>query len=342
MQDIFLGMGSKMVDEETQYSDDVNYLAELHQYSPFMVQEIKRNFPEDYKEVLQAFDRPAPQVIRVNTLRATPEMVVNCLKEKGFGVRPIEWLNYAFEITELNNTVQIGATHEYLFGWYYLQNLASMLPVHALYPQPGDIVLDMCAAPGSKTTQIGQYMQNKGTIIATDIHYLRCKTLAANLKRCGVQNAIICPIDAIQTKNFIQLGIRPQKILLDAPCTGSGVIRTDPSRKRSRNEHDIAQMAQIQKKLLKTGLDLLDHQGYLVYSTCSFHYQENEAVVAEVLRERSDIRILPLPATYGLPAFTKMGEEIFGDDMLNAQRVSPIHPVKYAPDAFFICLLQKD
>jgi NOL1/NOP2/sun family putative RNA methylase len=321
---------------------EIEQLAEMYQYSPFMIREIMVNFPGEYRDLLNAFERPVAPTIRVNTLKATPQQVEKALFKKGFKLNPISWFDYAYEVTSSDNNLQLGATHEYLFGWYYLQNIASMVPVHVLFPEPGDIVLDMCAAPGSKTTQIAQYMKNKGVLIATELKHTRLRTLMSNLRRCGVQNAITFPYDAVDVKKFTSMGVRPNKILLDAPCTGSGIIRTDPTRKRSRSVNDLKTMSELQKTMLKAGLELLAPGGLLVYSTCSFHYQENEAVVADALKKVKGIQLIAPTLDLGLHGFSSIDGHEFGIEMLNCRRLSPLHPNEYSPDAFFYCVFQKN
>jgi NOL1/NOP2/sun family putative RNA methylase len=318
---------------------EITKLAENYAYSPFMIKELMINYPQDYLKVIRAFEQPSPEWIRVNTLKATRDQVIKALQTKQFEVKTNEWFDYALEIDRNQSKFQLGATHEFLHGWYYLQNLASMVPVHILFPEPGDVVWDMCAAPGSKTTQIGQFMQQQGTILATDLKENRIKSLCANIKRCGIENAIIFPFDAINAHKFAEMGIYPNKILLDAPCTGSGVIRTDPTRKTSRNEGDIKIMSQIQKKLLRAGLDLLPSKGFLAYSTCSFHYQENEEVIASVLKNVKNVQIIEPSVNIGLPGFDRIEAQEFGYDLLKSRR---LNPVDHNTDAFFYCLLQKD
>lgn len=319
-------------------NEEIKRLADLHGYSNLMMAELIKNYPDDYVEVIKAFEKPLIKAIRVNTLKVTPETVKTALEQKEFKLAPNEWLNYAFNIFSEEAKFDLGATHEYLHGWYYLQTIASMIPVHILFPEPNDTVLDMCAAPGSKTTQIAQYMQNEGIIIAIDDKKNRILSLNANLKRCGVYNCVTFPYNAKNVKKLATAGIKPNKILLDAPCTGAGIIRQDPTRKTSRDLSDIKYMASLQKELLTAGLELLAPQGWLLYSTCSFHYQENEMVISEVLPKFKDVEIVSPAENIGLPGLIKVGNIEFGDQMLKARRLAPnIHDT----DAFFYCLLKK-
>ncbi|MHA1585597.1 MAG: RsmB/NOP family class I SAM-dependent RNA methyltransferase [Promethearchaeota archaeon] len=314
-------------------------IAEDTGYSPFMVQELIKNYPDDYQAVIRGFDKPPLNTIRVNTLKTTPDLVKQRLKEKNFDLRPAPWIKNAFHVNTTEANFTLGATHEYLMGYYYLQSLASMVPVEFLYPMPDDKVLDMCAAPGSKTTQIGQMMQQRGQIVAVDNKITRLRALASNIRRCGIQNCILFQNDAAQLYKNIGTKFFPNKILLDAPCSGSGIIRIDRTRKHVKNDNNIRRLAQIQKQLLRNGLNLLQSGGYLVYSTCSFHYQENEQVIAETLKNFKDVEIVEPAEDIGLPGLEHVGNIEFGYDMLKTRRLSPnIHDT----DAFFICLLHKN
>jgi NOL1/NOP2/sun family putative RNA methylase len=320
-------------------SEEDKQLAKEYNYSPFMIRELIANFPADYLEVIKAFEKPPLKSIRVNLLKTTPEIVKDALEQKGFQLAKSEWLPYAFHVVNNTSQFDLGATHEYLHGWYYLQSYASMIPVHILYPEPKDTVLDMCAAPGSKTTQIGQYMQNKGVLVAIDSNRDRLNAVISNLKRCGVYNTIVFPMDSREVKKLGAMGFQPNKILLDAPCTGAGIIRSDPTRKHSRELVDVKEAAVRQKQLLKAGLELLAPNGMLLYSTCSFHYQENEQVVAEVVHQMKDIEIIEPNEQIGMPGLDKVNQIDFGYEMLKTRR---LYPNVHDTDAFFFALLHKN
>ncbi|MHA1521867.1 MAG: RsmB/NOP family class I SAM-dependent RNA methyltransferase [Promethearchaeota archaeon] len=319
--------------------DKIYDIAERFEYSPYMIEQIMKNFPNDYLAAIKSFAMPPRETIRVNTLKITPKELKIRLEKKGFRLIPTPWLDYAFHVDSVDAPHSLGATHEYLKGLYYIQSLGSMIPVHLLYPEPEDQVLDMCAAPGSKTSQIAlHYMKNQGNLIAIDIKPSRVQSLISNLHRMGITNTIAFPYDTGRV--FTQhLGkFRPNKILLDAPCSGSGIIRVDPSVRRTKNDNQILRLQQKQKELLRAGLKMLQPGGTMVYSTCSFYYQENEQVVAEVLGEMDNIEIIEPHEDIGLPGFSSIGDLDFGYDLVKTRRLTPhLHDT----DAFFICLLQK-
>ena len=215
-------------------------------------------------EYLKANELPLTPSIRTNTLKISASNLKNRLENKGFELELIKWVPYAYNI--LKAPYNLGSTHEFLQGYYYLQNVASMLPAIILDPKSSDIVIDMCAAPGSKATHLAQLMNNKGTLILIDRNKKRIPALEVNLRRLGIHNSIVLNFDAI---NLPELNIKADKILLDAPCTGEGLIRQDKNRKKSKKLIDIEKLSLIQRKLLSAGLKMLKPTGELLYSTCS-------------------------------------------------------------------------
>ena len=285
------------------------------------------------KELLIANEKPLTPSIRVNTLKIDQETLKVRLKSKGFELEQIRNVPYGFYI--LKSATNLGSSHEYLQGYYYLQNFASMLPAIALNPQPSDTILDMCAAPGSKATQLAQIMINKGVLYLIDRNAKRIPALRANIDRMGVINSIILNYDS---KNLSSLKIEANKILLDAPCTGEGLIRQDPNRKKSRSLKDINKMSKIQFKLLKSGLSTLKHGGSLVYSTCSIAPEENEVVVNKALEDNEDFEIIKMPYQFGVDGLPDYNGITFIKEMHYAQR---LYPHLHDTIGFFMCLIKK-
>ena len=317
-----------------QNRDKIKKLAEHYGYLPYM---IRRYFdflgPHETIELLKANENPPKIWIRINSLKITPKEIANRLSKKGFDIKKSEWLSYAFKIQE--EPLNIGALHEYLQGYYYIQHLVSMLPAKVLNPDPQDTVIDMCASPGGKATHLAQLMENKGKLYLIERNPQRIPALRLNIRRMGVANSIILEHDAKQLNN---LNLKADKILLDAPCTGEGLIREDPTRKTSRSLDDIRKLADIQKKLLSAGLRSLKKGGILLYSTCSIAPEENELVVDEVLNKNSNIKIVEIDTQYGIPGFREVFGNTLRPDLENAQR---FFPHRHDTIGFFICLLQK-
>jgi len=284
-------------------------------------------------KLLEANERPLTSSIRVNTLKIQPGELRNRLENKGFELQTIEWISYGFEI--LKETYNLGSLHEYLQGYFYLQNVASMLPAIILDPKPGETVIDMCAAPGGKATHMAQIMNNKGSLILIERNSKRIPALEINLRRMGVLNSIVLNFDAI---NLQKLNIEADKVLLDAPCTGEGLIRQDKSRKKSKTQKDIEKLAGIQKKLLNSGLKVLKPGGTLLYSTCSIAPEENEFVINDVLQDRLEYSIIPLNTQYGISGLTKAFGKTLRKDLKFSQR---IYPHIHNTIGFFICLIKK-
>ena len=285
-------------------------------------------------KLLEANERPLIPSIRVNTLKISVLELKKRLEKKGNELKPIEWIPYGFNIVKESSN--LGSSHEFLQGYYYLQNIASMLSAIILDPKPNDIVIDMCAAPGSKSTHLAQLMENKGTLILIERNLNRIPALEVNLRRMGIINSIVLNMDAINLSNT---NVKGDKILLDAPCTGEGLIRQDPSRKKSKRMKDIEKMASIQKKLLTTGLKALNSGGMLLYCTCSIAPEENEIVVDEVLNKSNNYNIVEISKNYGVKGLTN----VFGVKLLEDLKFSQrLYPHLHDTIGFYYCLIKKE
>ncbi len=220
--------------------------------------------------------------IRVNTLKKDISLVKKRLNDQGWKLTQIPWCKEGFWVEHEDGRLDIGNTREHVLGYYYVQEAASMIPPIVLDPKPGDIVLDMCASPGSKTTQIAQMMWNKGLLVANDFTGQRMKALGINVQRMGLTNTVI-------TKMYGQWFKRKtdkyDKILLDAPCSGTGTIRKSVKTLKIWNPTMISRLASTQKKLIDSAFNSLREGGILVYSTCSNEPEENEAVIDYLLEE---------------------------------------------------------
>jgi ribosomal RNA methyltransferase Nop2 len=221
-----------------------------------------------------------------------------------------------------------------------IQSASSFIPVMALAPQENEIVLDMAAAPGGKTTYIGQLMRNTGTLFANDLRKDRCKALIANVHRMGLTNVVVTNLDG---KVLSKMLPRTDRVLLDAPCSGSGIIARDPSIKVKRGASDFADHSRLQKELLTAAVDLVDATsktgGYIVYSTCSLSVEENEAVVDHVRRSRN-VKLVSFSSSvnFGVEGFTKYRERRFHPSLNLCRR---FYPHVHNMDGFFVAKLKK-
>lgn len=208
--------------------------------------------------------------IRVNTLKISKNKLKKRLENRGVILEEIE---YGFKV--LKSDFSISSCPEHLFGYFYIQGEAEMNIV-PLFDFKEDLVIDMCASPGGKTTQISEFMGNRGVVLAFDVD--RIEALKNNIQRLGVENCIVFK------KDSTKLDIEAKNILLDAPCTGSGIIRKDPTRKHSRSMKDVYFCQNLQKRLLEAGIRSLKKDGELIYCTCSLEPEENEYVIDWALK----------------------------------------------------------
>ena len=314
-------------------------LAQYYGYIPDLVELFMELFsPTEVVEFFEAQEVPRPMTIRTNTLKTRRRDLARSLINRGMNIDPVgDWSKVGLKIYE--SQVPVGATPEYLGGHYMLQAASSFLPVMALAPQNNENILDMCASPGGKTTYIASLMRNTGTLVANDINKLRLKSLNSNIHRLGVKNTIITNYDGRKLNKYFPSKF--DRILLDAPCSGTGVISKDPSIKLNKTSKDISLCSHLQKELILHAIDLLDVKSktgrYLVYSTCSVTVEENEAVVDYALRHRH-VKLVSTNLTFGVPGFTKYRKHRFHQSLHLTRRYYPhVHNM----DGFYVAKFKK-
>lgn len=232
----------------------------------------------DIDEFTKISLEPLPKTIRVNTLKTT----VNEMKSR-MDLKPISWCSKGFTVKD---GFALGNTLEHFLGYFYIQGAASMIPPVVLDPKPGDLVLDMCASPGSKTSQMAAMMKNEGLIVANDNSISRLKPLTLNLQRCGVSNTVMTLMSGHQFKveQF-------DRILVDAPCSGIGTIRKSYKTIQMWNPNFPRKLAGMQRSLVSAALACLKPGGALVYSTCTLEPEENEGVVDALLARHQNLKL---------------------------------------------------
>jgi ribosomal RNA methyltransferase Nop2 len=277
-------------------------------------------------------------VIRTNTLRTHRRDLAHALINRGVTLEPVgKWSKVGLQIFE--SQVPLGATPEYLAGHYILQAASSFLPVMALAPQEHERVLDMAAAPGGKSTHMAALMRNTGCIFSNDASKERSKGLIGNIHRLGVKNTIVCNYSALE---FPKVMGGFDRVLLDAPCSGTGVIAKDSSVKTNKTEADFLRLPHLQKQLLLAAIDSVDHAsktgGYIVYSTCSVTVEENEQVVQYALNKRPNVKLVPTGLVFGKEGFTKYLSKRFHPSLKLTRRY---YPHAYNVDGFYVAKFKK-
>lgn len=256
---------------------------------PLLDERMKKLLGEgkDFQAYLDSLKTKPRKSIRCNTLKINPKDLINRLTAKGWKIKQPFSKHKEIMIVESElEPGELGRSLEHVLGYYYVQEIASMLPTLAMNPKPEETILDLCASPGSKTTQIAAKMANTGTLIANEISLGRIKILASNLERCGVTNAIITKKEGSALCRTLKLQeMLFDKILIDAPCSGEGTLRTSPKTFKMWNINTIKKLSKIQKSLLASAFEILKVGGEIIYSTCTHAPEENEEVIDSIVKE---------------------------------------------------------
>jgi NOL1/NOP2/sun family putative RNA methylase len=306
---------------------------------PFL-EKLRRLVPANqWDKVLKTFASERPVTFRVNSLKLVPSSLKERLEPLGFKVENIPWYKDAF-ILRKGRQRDLEKTDLYAKGEIYVQGLSSMIPPLVLAPQPNDIVLDLTAAPGSKTTQLSALMKNQGRILANDNNPIRLEKLKANAGNQGASNVETLPAGdggLVWKDNFEKF----DRVLLDAPCSSEGRFQLDtPSTYGYWKEDTNRKMAKDQRRLFKSAFLSLKPGGTMVYSTCTFAPEENEMVLnwaletyGEAIQIEDASQALPLH-TRGLAAW---GDLKFNPGVVKSIRVLPTPDI----EGFFVARLRK-
>lgn len=287
---------------------------------------------DDWDAFQEAVKRPLPTTIWANPLRTTPAQLQAIL---GVPLEPIPWLPNAFRLPA---DFAAGQHWSYLAGLYHIQEEVSMLPVHFLDIQPGDRVLDLCAAPANKTAQIGMALNNSGTVVANDRSTGRMRAASHALNRLGLTNVTTTTTDAV---NYPKASGFFDKILADVPCSCEGTCRKDRSVTWRVSAKDSAKLVGSQEGILRKAVQRCRAGGRIVYATCTFAPEENERIVNTILQEYGEfVRLLPaeIVGLKSSPGLTEWQGEQLHPDLHHAIRV---WPHQNDTGGFFVAVLEK-
>lgn len=309
-------------------------LAKEHGYLTYMIERYLRLWGEEETvQFIKACEKPIKTSIRMNELKNQSAETVAALETKGIRLKKVPWLKTGFYADFQGYSP--GATLEHMLGYYYVQGIPSMTVVEALNPQENETVMDLASAPGGKTTHISQLMNNSGLVVSVEQDRLRIRSLQSNILRLGVTNCIVLRGDA---KKIEVIKVEPDRILLDAPCSGEGLIPLDPTRKTSKSMADINYCATREDELLDAAVRNLAPGGKMVYSTCSIAPEENEFVVDGILRRHENIQIVPIDIEFGSPGYTNPYGVNLNESLDLSRRFLPhLH----GTEGFFICKMMK-
>lgn len=294
-------------------------------------EKMKAILQEEYEDFLKGYDRTRHYGLRVNRTKLTAEQFKRMCT---YDLQPVPWIDNAFEYEDNLSP----AKHPYYFaGMYYLQEPSAMTPANLLPVEPGDKVLDLCAAPGGKATELGAKLNHTGLLVANDISNSRAKALLKNIELFGIPNVLVTsePPEKLAEKfpAFFD------KILIDAPCSGEGMFRKNPGMMKDWETYGPKHYSELQRSIVPHAIRMLKPGGMLLYSTCTFSPEENEGTVRFMLDLDSDLEVVEIPNRYegfapGRPDLIENGTEA----LKNCVR---IWPHKMNGEGHFIALLHK-
>jgi len=266
---------------------------------------------DNYDDFLGACERPLPDTAVVNAVKADTERVLSAYDGSGIDVERLGWRDDAIRFVD---DVKVGNTLPHYTGWIHSQEEVSMLPADSLDISPEDTVLDMCAAPGSKTVALAQDAE---TVVANDVNIGRLSALRNNTDRLGLTNVAVTSYDGRNYPGAHEY----DAVVVDAPCSAEGTVRKNPDADVT-DESDRNALVAVQKGLLRRALGLVADDGVVVYSTCTFAPEENEGVVASVLEEGAEVVDVEL-GLETLSGVTEWCGETYPDELEKAHRVYP-------------------
>ena len=265
-------------------NDVAAYLSLAMQHPVWLIRRWLHDFGREETERLCMFDNsPAVLSLRANLLRTTRESLMERLREEGAEVRPSEWTPEGVLCSghgALNTSLSLRE------GLFQVQDESSMQVAHVVAPKPGEFVLDMCSAPGGKTTHLAELMGNRGRIVALDIYDAKLTRVKENARRLGISIIETKRLDAREAGHLFRRKV--DRVLLDAPCSGLGVLRRRPDARWRKSEEMIAHLPELQRELLESAANAVRLGGVIVYSTCTIESAENEELICSFLAKHEE------------------------------------------------------
>lgn len=267
--------------------DKIKRLSIEYSHPEWMVDMFIKNFGEDFTiDLLKANNLVPNLTVRVNTLKTTKNNLADILKNQGVEIEE----GIIDEALILKNFSNIEKSKEFNEGLFIIQDESSMIPAKVLDPKPNMKIMDLCSAPGGKTTHIAALMENKGEIIAFDVHQHKINLIKDNCKRLGINIVDVKLKDAqILMDEYIDYA---DGILVDVPCSGLGLLRKKPEIKFNIKKQDIETLTNIQRTILENASKYVKKDGYIVYSTCTLTFEENENIINEFLNSHDNFEIV--------------------------------------------------
>lgn len=303
--------------------DLVKHLSIRYSYEPWLVKNWIKNFGKEFtEELLQANNEKPVLYIRTNTLKITREDLLDKLKKEGIECEKVNLLEDAITVKNLKNIEKNKLFKE---GYFQIQDLSSMLVGHIINPNKNSSVLDVCSAPGGKSTHLGMLMENTGIVVARDIFDHKLKLIDDSVKRLGLSNIKIEKQDAaVLDEDSVE---KFDYVLVDAPCSGFGIIRRKPDIKY-KNKDEVEGLPKLQKEILLKSSKYVKKGGLLIYSTCTIEDKENIKIVEDFLKENSDFELEPI--------------ENIKIDLENQHKgYIKLYPNIHGTDGFFISKIRK-
>jgi NOL1/NOP2/sun family putative RNA methylase len=304
-------------------------LVDHYGYNPYFANRMYSLLGDEALDLAEADLKPVRKAIRINRLKADPDSILRRLEKKGFTLERINWVSDGYWVNGGPPSPRLGATDEYLLGYYYIQSPVSIFIAEYLNPKPGEVVLDLAAGPGGKTTYVSQLMENSGGIVAVEPKRDRVSALRSNVSRMACENVVVLQTDGRWVSS---LGLTFDRVLLDAPCTASGLVSNHPKLKKRINAEDVGSQSLLQRSLAEVGFSVLRRGGTMVYSTCSLLPEEGEDIVRGLVNKEG--------AVIQFAAETRQGEYRLREGFDCKGAIRFYHHV-HDTEGFFVCKMLK-